>query len=50
MNNLRMLFGFVSYMAMGLFAIIAYFPTKASDFFEYLGDKLWGGKGNLIGK
>lgn len=50
MINFKMTLGFICYMIMGLMAIFAYFPKKASDWFELLGDKLWGSKGNLIGK
>ncbi len=50
MINFRMTIGFICYMMMGIMTIFAFFPKKAADYFESLGDKLWGGKGNLIGK
>jgi len=50
MINFRMILGFIAYMMMGIMTIFAYFPTKAADWFELLGDKLWGGRDNLIGK
>jgi hypothetical protein len=50
MRTLKFIVGMMCYILMVLFAVGAWFFKTPSDWFEALGDKIWGSKGNLIGK